>query len=76
MEDQINKKNKKQRADKKQKRNKKQTFNRVSFSDGKILLDDFQLLGVTDLNLERSSTNIAELQLRMMVDIKGLTCHL
>lgn len=72
----MNKKFPYQRGAKKQQRKKKQTFNRVSFSDGKILLDDLQLLGVTDLNLERSSTNIAELQLRMMVDIKGLTCHL
>ncbi|KAJ72480.1 hypothetical protein M222_2250 [Enterococcus faecalis AZ19] len=72
----MNKKFPYQRGAKKQQRKKKTTLNEVSFSDGKILLDDFQLLGVTYFNLEKSSTNIAELQLKMMIDIKGLNYHL
>ncbi|MBD9846445.1 hypothetical protein IHP33_12015 [Enterococcus faecalis] len=51
-------------------------FNKLSFLDNNMLLDDFPLLGVTDFTLKKSSTGMAELQLKMLVNVKGLDSRL
>ncbi|MGM0168280.1 hypothetical protein [Enterococcus sp. AZ128] len=52
---------------------KKSTFiHGLSFSERTILLDDNKLLGVTHFDLKKSSTGYAELELKLIVRVKGL----
>lgn len=50
----------------------KSSFQMLSFFDKKVYLDDTEIRGVNELQLKKSSTSLAELNLKMTVFIAGL----
>lgn len=51
---------------------RKKAFQTLTFLDKKIYLDDLEVQGVNEIQIKKSSTSLAELNLKMTVLITGL----